>query len=210
MDRLLERFANPLWRVVEEAWQGGRITSRECMRRQVKMLRVSPEALSQELLNIRIDAGFHAFLQFCRSYGAEVKIVSDGLDRVVEAALTRAGLAVPFFANRLEWQGGNRWRLGFPFARSDCRVAAANCKCSHADKLRKRPTVLVGDGKSDFCMATRVDHVIAKGRLADYCRHRGQSHTTFTDFSDVTVRLSEWLARADRAQPVLLPASPGS
>ncbi len=115
MDRLLERFANPLWRVVEEAWQGGRITSRECMRRQVKMLRVSPEALNQELLNIRIDAGFHAFLQFCRSYGAEVKIVSDGLDRVVEAALTRAGLAVPFFANRLEWQGGNRWRLGFPF-----------------------------------------------------------------------------------------------
>ena len=136
-DRLLERFANPLWRVVEEAWQDGRITSRECMRRQVRMLRVSREALNQELRNIRIDAGFYAFLQFCRSYSAEVKIVSDGLDRVVDAALMSAGLSVPFFANKLEWRGGNRWRLGFPFARSDCRVAAANCKCSHADKLRQ-------------------------------------------------------------------------
>ena len=103
-DRIFERFASPLWRVLEEAWQSGRISSRECMQRQVEMLRVSPEALDEEIGNIRIDVSFRAFLQFCRSRGAEVKIVSDGLDRVVEAALMRAGLNVPVFANKLEWQ----------------------------------------------------------------------------------------------------------
>jgi 2,3-diketo-5-methylthio-1-phosphopentane phosphatase len=209
-DRIFERFASPLWRVLEEAWQSGRISSRECMQRQVEMLRVSPEALDEEIGNIRIDISFHAFLKFCRSRGAEVKIVSDGLDRVVEAALMSAGLNVPVFANKLEWQGGNRWRLGLPFARSYCRVAAANCKCSHAERFCLRPSVVVGDGKSDFCMATRVDYVIAKGRLADYCRHRGRPHATFTDFSDVTARLSEWLAREEDAPITLLSASAGS
>ena len=45
-----------------------------------------------------------------------MKIVSDGFDRVVGAALQEAGLSVPFFANKLEWQGGDRWRLAFPHA----------------------------------------------------------------------------------------------
>jgi hypothetical protein len=48
--------------------------------------------------------------------GAEVKIVSDGFDRVVGATLSTAGLCVPFFANKLEWQNGDRWSLGFPHA----------------------------------------------------------------------------------------------
>jgi 2,3-diketo-5-methylthio-1-phosphopentane phosphatase len=209
-DRIFERFASPLWRVVEEAWQSGRISSSECMQRQVEMLRVCPQALDEEIRNIRIDSGFPAFLKFCRRRGAEVKLVSDGFDRVVEAALASAGLSVPFFANKLEWQGGNRWRLGLPHARSDCRVAAANCKCSHAQHRYLRSSVVVGDGKSDFCMSTRVDYVIAKGRLADYCRGRGQLHATFTDFSDVTARLSEWLAREEDTPIVLSSASAGS
>ena len=43
-DRLLERFADPLWRVVETAWQTGKISSRECMQKQVDLLRVSPRS----------------------------------------------------------------------------------------------------------------------------------------------------------------------
>jgi len=41
----LERFADPVWREVEAAWQGGRISSRECMARQMTLLRVTPEVL---------------------------------------------------------------------------------------------------------------------------------------------------------------------
>ena len=45
------------------------------------------------------------------------------------------GFSMPFFANKLEWQGGDRWRLAFPHSRSDCRVGSANCKCSHGEPL---------------------------------------------------------------------------
>jgi hypothetical protein len=46
----------------------------------------------------------------------------------VAAALQQAGVSVRFFANALEWQGGDRWRLGLPHERGDCLTEAANCK----------------------------------------------------------------------------------
>jgi 2,3-diketo-5-methylthio-1-phosphopentane phosphatase len=193
-DRLLERFADPAWRKVEAAWQGGEITSRECLARQVALLRATPEALDEQIRFVRIDPGFPTFLQFCRRRGADVRIVSDGFDRVVSVALQRAGLSVPFFANKLEWQGGDRWRLAFPHAQSDCRVDSANCKCSHAQWSLLTPHVVVGDGRSDFCMSTRADYVIAKGRLANYCRSRGQVYASFANFNEATTRLTAWLA----------------
>jgi 2-hydroxy-3-keto-5-methylthiopentenyl-1-phosphate phosphatase len=197
-DCLLERFADPLWRVVETAWQTGQISSRECMQRQVELVRASPEELDEQIRSVRIDPGFAPFLAFCRRLGADVKIVSDGFDRVVGAALENARLDVPFFANRLEWQGGDRWRLAFPHSRSDCRVGSANCKCSHGERLPGL-RVVIGDGRSDFCMSARADYVIAKGTLAEYCRSRGRPHATFIDFGDVKAHLAAWLATSDRA-----------
>jgi 2-hydroxy-3-keto-5-methylthiopentenyl-1-phosphate phosphatase len=196
-DRLLERFADPLWREVERAWQTGRISSLECMQRQVELLRVSPEELDEQIRGVRIDPAFAPFLEFCRRLGADVKIVSDGFDRVVGAALKNAQIEVPFFANKLEWQGGDRWRLAFPHWRTDCHVGGANCKCSHGEQLPGL-RVVIGDGRSDFCVSTRADYVIAKGMLADYCRSRGQPHATFTDFDDVTAHLATWLATSDQ------------
>jgi 2-hydroxy-3-keto-5-methylthiopentenyl-1-phosphate phosphatase len=116
-----------------------------------------------EISAIRIDQGFHAFVSFCRGSGAEVKIVSDGFDRVVRAALGNEDLNVPFFANKLVWLGEDRWRLAFPHMRADCRVCAANCKCSHGWRPYARPRVVIGDGRSDFCMSLTADFVLAKG-----------------------------------------------
>src|SRR5215468_4450535 len=167
-DRLFERFADPYWRVLEDEWQSGRISSRECMQRQVDLLRVSPSVLDEEISGIRIDQGFHAFVSFCRGSGAEVKIVSDGFDRVVRAAPGNEDLNVPFFANKLVWLGEDRWRLAFPHMRADCRVCAANCKCSHGWRRYARRRVVIGDGRSDFCMSSTADFVLAKGSLANF------------------------------------------
>jgi 2,3-diketo-5-methylthio-1-phosphopentane phosphatase len=206
-DRLLERFADPLWRVLERAWQSGQISSRECLQRQVELLRVSPAELDAAIRHVRIDPAFPAFLKSCRRAGADVKIVSDGFDRVISAALEQAELTVPFFANRLVWLGGDRWRLTFPHWQGECRVGGANCKCSHAWHGRG-PRVVIGDGRSDFCMAAGADYVIAKGALARHCLSLGRPHATFADFEEATASLSAWLAttahtptRGQRAYP---------
>ena len=198
-DRVLERFADPSWRDVEAAWQRGESTSRDCLAHQTALLRATPEALDEMVGTIRIDPGFPAFVDFCRHRGIELKIVSDGFDRIVGAALSRARLSVPFFANNLEWRGGDRWRLGLPYFRSDCRVGSANCKCSHTQWSPTRSHVVIGDGRSDFCMSTRADYVIAKGRLAEHCRANDMPYALYENFYEVAATLSVWLAGPTRA-----------
>lgn len=193
-DRLLEQLADPAWRVVEAEWQAGRLTSRECMQRQVDLLRATPDELDSAIRSVRIDPAFHRFVGFCRSRSVDLAIVSDGFDRMVATALDEARLPIRFFANALEWQGGDRWRLSMPHRRSDCRTGAANCKCAHGNWGDGR-SVVIGDGRSDFCMAARAGFVIAKGALADFCRTRGIAHASFSNFDDVTSHLAQWLER---------------
>jgi 2-hydroxy-3-keto-5-methylthiopentenyl-1-phosphate phosphatase len=195
-DRILERFADPEWRAIEAEWQGGRITSQECMQRQVALLRATPRQLDAAIRSVRLDPEFHGFVSLCRRRGVDVTIVSDGFDRVVQGALRRARLPIRFFANALESLGGDRWHLSLPYYRSDCRSGAANCKCAHGMGLwRLGRCIVVGDGRSDFCMAARADFVIAKGALADFCRAQGLAHVSFRNFGDATRSLAEWLDR---------------
>lgn len=191
-DRLLERFADPAWRCIEAEWQAGRVTSRECMQRQAALLRATPRQLDAAIRAVQIDPAVPRFIAFCGRQGIEVTIVSDGFDRVVGTALRQANLPVRFFANALEWQGGDRWRLALPHCRSDCRTGAANCKCAHGDWNQGR-SIVIGDGRSDFCMAARAGFVIAKGALAEFCRARGLPHAAFSNFAEATWCLAEWL-----------------
>jgi 2-hydroxy-3-keto-5-methylthiopentenyl-1-phosphate phosphatase len=191
-DSLLDQFADPAWRAIEAAWQAGVVSSRECLGRQVGLLRATPRELDAAIRSLEIDPDFPAFLNFCRCNDIEVTIVSDGFDRVVRSVLERAQLSTRFFANKLTWQGGDRWRLEFPFSRSDCRSSGANCKCSHRSFGHGRH-VVVGDGRSDFCMALHADYVICKGSLKHFCRDNRVHHATFDTFDDVSERLEEWL-----------------
>jgi 2-hydroxy-3-keto-5-methylthiopentenyl-1-phosphate phosphatase len=203
-DRLLERFADPAWRVIEAEWQAGRITSRACMQRQAALLRATPDELDAAIAQVRLDPAFHGFVAFCRRRGVDVTIVSDGFDRVVGVALQRASLPVRFFANALQWRGGDRWRLALPHLRSDCRTGAANCKCAHGAWNDGR-SIVIGDGRSDFCMAERAAYVVAKGALAEFCRAQGLPHASFASIEDATERLAEWLNRQNHGMEAAPP-----
>jgi 2-hydroxy-3-keto-5-methylthiopentenyl-1-phosphate phosphatase len=169
------------------------------MQRQVELLRATPEEVDAAIAEVRMDPGFPEFLRFCRSRDISAIVVSDGFDRVVQAVLAAAGLPILFFANKLEWRGGDRWRLGFPHSQTTCLVGGANCKCSHGFKRTSRKTVVIGDGRSDFCMSTRADLVIAKGTLARFCRSRALPYRTFTDLQEARAHLAAWL-QLDRVE----------
>ena len=192
-DALFDKFSDPRWREIEEEWQQGRLSSRACMSQQVDLLRADPAAIDQFLRSIEIDPHFAKFVQLCRSRGGHVIVLSDGLDRVVRTVLRQAGCELPFFANRLKWLGGDRWKLEFPYERSDCRSAMGNCKCAHRRAHPNALDVLVGDGRSDFCLAEHVHLVLAKGKLADHCQKNGLAHVQIQDFADATEAFNAWL-----------------
>ena len=162
-DLILERFALPEWRDVEQEWVSGRIGSRECLARQIDLVRATEQELDALIGEIEIDPAFSPFAGLCRDLGYSVVVGSDGLDRVIATILGRAGIELPFVSNRLVQTGSDRWRVEFPHFRGTCEVASGTCKCaiaSPADAL----TVLVGDGRSDFCAAAQAKWVLAKGR----------------------------------------------
>jgi 2-hydroxy-3-keto-5-methylthiopentenyl-1-phosphate phosphatase len=198
-DQILECFAEPEWRAIEDEWLAGRIGSRECMRRQVELLRVSPAVLDAFIGDIEIDWGFSAFVRACSRHDIPVTVVSDGLDRTIRMVLTRAGLGhLPVVANHLEPVGAGRWRLSSPYADARGACASGTCKCAVADALHRPLTLLVGDGKSDHCVAGRADIVFAKKGLIAHCRDNALPHQPFTDFSQA-VGLLEDLLGADHA-----------
>jgi len=194
-DRLFESCADPLWRDIEEAWQKGKITSRECMERQVALIRASPNDLDRLIDTIHIDPAFPDFLRFCQGEGIDVTIVSDGFEYIVRRVLEREQLAVPFFANDLKWMGDNRWQLSFPHQKTNCRVGGGNCKCSHGAQQGNGYCVVIGDGRSDFCMASQADYVIAKGHLLAFCKDALLPHAPFQNFENATAGLAAWLTR---------------
>lgn len=192
-DRLLERYAEPGWHAVEDEWKAGLIGSRECMVRQIALVRATPAELDAFVEEIEIDPAFPAFVALCRSRGVDITVVSDGLDRTVAAVLERHGLDLPFRANRLEWLGGDRWRLLFPHGRADCRALAGNCKCQFAAAPPGTVRVVVGDGRSDFCVAGEADLVLAKRALAEHAAATGMAHFPFHCFAEATTLLAGWL-----------------
>ena len=101
-DIVLDRFADPAWRLVEEEWQSGSIGSQECLARQIALMRCSPAEFDAAVDEIEIDPFFPRFVKFCRSRQRPLTIVSDGLDRVVFGLLRKAGLSpMRVYANRL-------------------------------------------------------------------------------------------------------------
>lgn len=199
-DRVLQRFADPGWEEIEADWVAGRIGSRECMERQVSLLRVSPDVFDTFVSSLAIDWGFTEFVRLCRRLAIPVTVVSDGLDRTIHALLNRAGLGdLPVVANRLEAIGRDRWRLASPHADPAGGCASGTCKCRIASGLIRPLTLLVGDGRSDFCVAGQADLVFAKTRLIAHCRDNGISHHAFGDFSEAVCLLEALLAGSPQA-----------
>lgn len=193
VDELLQKFA-PGWEGLERDWVEGRINSQECMSGQIALVRGERAELCDFLESVAIDPSFRAFVDFARTFG-EVVVVSDGLDYPIRHALAKAGIDVPVFANALTFRDRGL-AIGFPHRDAGCRVGSGTCKCAvsrTADAGRGMPVVLIGDGKSDQCIARIADVVFAKSKLRTICEAEGIPHFPFETFADVieTIRRRE-------------------
>jgi 2,3-diketo-5-methylthio-1-phosphopentane phosphatase len=191
-DAILEAFALPAFREWERRWEQGEITSRECLARQVELIQADLPTLMQFAAEIPIDEGIVTLHQRCAQHGIPLVIVSDGIDRFIEAVLRRHGLSsIPVVSNRLVWDGNGPPSLGFPYASLDCIVGAGTCKCAVANLfgLSLRETTYIGDGRSDRCISTMAQMVYAKAGLREWCDLQGVACEPFETLTDVTERL---------------------
>lgn len=194
-DHIYASFCDPKWLDLEAEWQSGRMTSRECMSRQVDMIRANPEDIARAVNERTIDPDFPAFVKKAQASGIDIIVVSDGFDIAIETVLKRNGLDLPYYANRLEWLGRDRWRLGFPNMKAECAPRAGNCKCAQlADGARR--TVVIGDGRSDFCVASKADFILSKASLTRQCVEKNFRHIAIGGFADVLRLFDTWTMEA--------------
>ncbi len=200
VDAMLEKFASSSWKDVEHDWLRGGITAVECMGQQIRMIRADRPTLEDFFQSIELDASFQPFFQHVIRY-ASVVIVSDGLDHPIQVATRKAGLPnIPVFANRLHFVPDGI-DISFPHLDTLCTAGNGVCKCAVARDLSLPlggPVVLIGDGKSDACLAHRADVVFAKKSLLGYCEEQSIAHNPFDSFSDVLTVVEQWGAHPPR------------
>ncbi|MCU1245626.1 MAG: 2,3-diketo-5-methylthio-1-phosphopentane phosphatase [Acidobacteria bacterium] len=203
VDALLEQFAEPQWRAIEEQWVRGEINSQQCMTAQIALVRGERPVLEEFLRAVEIDPSFADFVHYVRQF-ADLAVVSDGLDHPIHHALRRRlRVPIPIYANRLDFRDGGL-RISFPYGDRTCAVGSGVCKCAVAravDAGRGLTTILIGDGRSDLCLARSADFVFAKGALRRYCLGEGIVHAPFESFGDVLTIVRGWNAQDQERIP---------
>ena len=191
IDRILEEFADPMWMEIERSWVNGEIGSRDCLTMQTKLIKAKEDDLLDFVEDIGIDETFVDFARYCKSKAIEIFILSDGIDLFIKSILNRYGLNdIRVFSNSLGSTNGS-YKMYFPYFREDCLSKAGICKCKIMEELSipEGINILVGDGRSDFCLARKADLTFAKPALLDFCRVEKIPHIEHREFGDVI----EWL-----------------
>lgn len=184
-DTLMANFGHADWEILEQRWEKGEIGSRECMSGQIALLDMNKQELDACLDTIEIDPAFGAFSRWAAAQAIPLYVVSDGLDYAIDRILLNNGLAgLPIIANHLEQVSERRWSVSFPYYNAHCRQASGTCKCQVARELNPEAFIAIGDGRSDFCVASTADHVLAKESLLKECLRSGIAHTAFSSFSE--------------------------
>ena len=62
IDNILQRFADPSWEAIEDQWLQGAIGSRECLSRQLSLVKASPAELLAYFDTVEIDPDFPDFV----------------------------------------------------------------------------------------------------------------------------------------------------
>lgn len=196
-DTLMEKFGHPDWLLLEKRWEHGEIGSRDCLSGQISLLDASRQQMDACLDHIKIDPEFCHFARWAKAQSIPLYVVSDGLDYAIEHILRNNNIAgLPVIANHLEQISERRWRISFPHFDSHCQHARGTCKCQVVQRLNPPAFLAIGDGRSDFCVAARATHVLAKKSLIAHCQASGIPHTPFGSFSEARTCLEKLRVKA--------------
>lgn len=189
IDSILQRFADPSWEAIEDEWLAGDIGSRECLSRQLALVKATPAQLLEFFDSVEIDPDFPDFVDHVIGLGASLEVVSDGIVQGIARILSRHYVSLlPILANQLRQVDHASWRIDFPHASDACRSAAGNCKCKSTPNTKR--VLVIGDGQSDLCVAATADFVFAKDRLAEHCERNGIPYARFDGFAELPALLA--------------------
>lgn len=192
---MLREFADGDWDRLAADYMAGRITVGSFNARAFAMIKQDRSTLLDFVRRtVRVRAGFHELVDYCRRQGLRFVIVSNGLDFYINTILTDLGVQdIEVSSAKTEFapHGLKPRYIGPDGTELDRDFKEAHTKLFLSQGYR---IVYIGDGLSDITAARRAYHVFACDQLLGLCQETNVKCTPFTDLNDV-VRGLEVLAR---------------
>ncbi len=191
---LLDSFASKDWRRLLTEYREDRMSVGRFNTKAFAMVKADRQTLLKFVSSkVKIRAGFHELLAYCRRKDFRFVIVSNGLVFYIEAILRHIGIdnidilaaKADFTSNGVDTKyigpEGNLLQDGF-------KEAYIRLFLSRGYRV-----VYIGNGTSDTLPARQAHHIFATGELLTYCKETHLDCTPFVDFNDV-VRSLELLS----------------
>jgi 2,3-diketo-5-methylthio-1-phosphopentane phosphatase len=193
---LLDKHAEGDWRALDTQYVRGEIDLLECMRRQFSMISSSQDQMLSELeYAISVRAGFAEMVGSCSDKGAEVFIVSAGLDFVIQSFMRRLGVhsKVSVHSASTVVEDG-RISIRFPSLAMSGSISFKD-DIVRQKKAAGMSVVYIGDGVPDLEASALADHrfAVAGRRLESGLRARGLPFLSFNDFYEILPEIEEIL-----------------
>ena len=190
----LNRFGDPNWVRIEEAYERGEMTFEESLQREYAMLKVPEETIIKEVSRfIELRPNFGQLVDHCRHQSVPLIVLSGGLDFCVRHFLNQDGWLdfVRIYSPTSKYTESG-YVVTFP---RKLTSAPTNFKDDLVRHERRDGTraYFVGNGFGDFSAAQESDvaFAIRGSRLADLCRKHHLPHTEMDDFREVVDTLTE-------------------
>ena len=187
---MVTKFAKEGWEEINLLWEHGNLSTEECAQLTLDLIDVEPEQLEDFFEKAEIDKSFLDFVIWAEQQRYPISILSDGYDNYIEKVLARYELAIPYYANHLEYEQG--WRIKCLHWDKDCQKCGV-CKKDLMQELLQPGyiSIYIGDGYSDVCPAEYADIVFAKDNLARLCTEKGIPFHQYNDFNDIRTKVKE-------------------
>jgi len=183
---LLDSFASEDWRRLLTEYRQGRMSVGYFNTKSFATVKADRQTLLKFVRSkVKIRAGFHELLAYCRRKGFRFVIVSNGLVFYIEAILRHVGIDnIDILAAQANFTPkgidtkyigpeGNQIQDGF-------KEAYTRLFLSRGYRI-----VYVGNGASDIPSAKQAHHIFARGELLTHCKQTNINSTPFVDLNDV-------------------------
>lgn len=185
-DAILERFARPAWKTIEDEWVRGAISARQCMERQIPLIEAPLERLDAFLDTVPVTGGFVEFVRYSRSKGLPSASWSDGMDYPIKQHLEQARPAPCPRGRQPHGLQGRGLPPRIPLRTRRLRFRGVQVRRCRG-RLGDGKTLLIGDGLSDCCLARSASFTLARQGKALHrrCAAEGYPYFTYLDFFDI-------------------------
>ncbi len=183
---LLDAFAQGDWRQVLREYKEHKISVGQFNTRAFAMVKADESALLWTIKGkVKMRAGFHELVSYCKRRDFRFVIVSNGLDFYIKAILKDIGLEnIELHAAETQFhpEGIKVQYIGPDGNELDTGLKEAFIKLFLEQGYR---VIYIGNGDSDIVPAKYAHHILARGELLAYCKKNNLKYKPFDDLNDV-------------------------